>query len=66
MTRITNEHWLDVRKRENKPLNLEHNVIRISANDMLKLHQYKNELLGTKKSLAEASEENSENNLEKN
>lgn len=52
------EHWLDRRIRLRQSTKLVGNLIRISAKDLLILHNYKNELLGTAKSVLEASEEN--------
>ena len=51
------EHWMDKRLRQHKPINYPTNLIRISAPDLLILHQYKNELLGESKSLVDASED---------
>lgn len=51
------EHWMDKRIRLGKPITLQGNLIRISANDILKLQEYKNNLLGIKISLIDASEE---------
>lgn len=51
------EHWMDKRLRLKKPINLVGNLIKISAEDLLILHEYKNKLLGIEKSIAEASEE---------
>lgn len=51
------EHWLDKRIREHKSTNLVGNLIRISAKDLLTLHQYKQSLMGTNRSISEESEE---------
>lgn len=51
------EHWMNKRLRLHKPINLTGNLIKISAEDLLILHEYKNKLLGIEKSIAEASEE---------
>lgn len=51
----TTEHWMDKRLRLHKPINYPTNLIRISAHDILILHQYKNELLGESKNLVDAS-----------
>lgn len=56
----TTEHWMDRRIRLKKPISLPGNLIRISAEDMLKLQEYKNSLLGVNKSLIQASEESKE------
>lgn len=53
----TTEHWMDKRLRLHKPINYPTNLIRISAEDLLTLHQYKNELLGYSKSMVDASAE---------
>lgn len=51
------EHWMVKRLRQHKPINDPTNLIRISAVDILKLVEYKNQLLGTKRSVLEESQE---------
>ncbi len=47
------EHWLTKRLREHKPINDVENYPRISAITMLKLIQWRNSMLGIKRSLHE-------------
>lgn len=51
------EHWLDKMVRERRPIACAGNYIRISADNMVKLQQYKNKLTGKRQSLVEASQE---------
>lgn len=59
------EHWMDKSIREHKPINYEGNLIRISAVDLLTLIEYKNKLLGVKRTLLEEQEEYTRRELEK-
>lgn len=58
------EHWLDKRLRLNKAVNDPTNLIRIKAKDLLTLHNHKQDLLGTRRSLLEESEEAERRRLE--
>lgn len=51
------ESWIDKRLRLGLPINTAENLIRINAQALLTMHNYKMELLGSRKTLAEESEE---------
>lgn len=51
------EHWMVKRLREHKPINLDGNVPRMSAETAIKLNDLRNKLLGTNYSLYEASQQ---------
>jgi hypothetical protein len=45
------EHWMDKALRQHRPINLEGNVPRISADTLVKLNDLRNSLLGTNHTL---------------
>lgn len=50
------EHWMDKRLRLRQPINLPGNMIRITAEALVAMNNYRNKLLGTDYSLHELAE----------
>lgn len=49
------EHWMDKALREKRPINMEGNYIRISADAFVKMQEFKNRHSKKKQSLYEAN-----------
>lgn len=58
------EHWMDKKIRLGKPINCPGNLIKISAEDFIKMQEYKNHILGMNIPLVEASQQGEEKRKE--